>query len=162
MNTLGKNIRLTSYGESHGEVIGAVLDGFPAGFTVDKSFIQYQLDRRKPGQSSISTPRTENDEVIINSGVFEGKTTGAPIHFQIKNTNQNPKDYMHLKDVYRPSHADYTYEARYGVRDYRGGGRSSARVTSGWVAAGSLVQDLLAKEKGICVGAYVKQITAQI
>jgi chorismate synthase len=158
LNTLGKNIRLTSYGESHGEVIGAVLDGFPAGFTVDKSFIQYQLDRRKPGQSSISTPRTENDEVIINSGVFEGKTTGAPIHFQIKNTNQNPKDYMHLKDVYRPSHADYTYEARYGVRDYRGGGRSSARVTSGWVAAGSLVQDLLAKEKGICVGAYVKQI----
>ena len=159
MNTLGKNIRLTSYGESHGEVIGAVLDGFPPGFTLDKSFIQYQLDRRKPGQSSISTPRTENDEVIINSGVFEGKTTGAPIHFQIKNTNQNPKDYSHLKEVYRPSHADYTYEARYGLRDYRGGGRSSARVTSGWVAAGALVQDLLVKEKGICVGAYVKQIS---
>ena len=159
MNTLGKNIRLTSYGESHGEVIGAVLDGFPPGFTLDKSFIQYQLDRRKPGQSSISTPRTENDEVIINSGVFEGKTTGAPIHFQIKNTNQNPKDYSHLKEVYRPSHADYTYEARYGLRDYLGGGRSSARVTSGWVAAGALVQDLLVKEKGICVGAYVKQIS---
>ena len=159
MNTLGKNIRLTSYGESHGEVIGAVLDGFPPGFTLDKSFIQYQLDRRKPGQSSISTPRTENDEVIINSGVFEGKTTGAPIHFQIKNTNQNPKDYSHLKEVYRPSHADYTYESRYGLRDYRGGGRSSARVTSGWVAAGALVQDLLVKEKGICVGAYVKQIS---
>ena len=159
MNTLGKNIRLTSYGESHGEVIGAVLDGFPSGFPIDKTFIQYQLDRRKPGQSSIATPRTENDEVIINSGVFEGKTTGAPIHFQIKNTNQNSKDYSHLKEVYRPSHADYTYEARYGIRDYRGGGRSSARVTAGWVAAGALVQDLLVKEKGVYIGAYVHQIS---
>jgi chorismate synthase len=159
LNTLGKNIRLTSYGESHGEVIGAVLDGFPSGFPIDKTFIQYQLDRRKPGQSSIATPRTENDEVIINSGVFEGKTTGAPIHFQIKNTNQNSKDYSHLKEVYRPSHADYTYEARYGIRDYRGGGRSSARVTAGWVAAGALVQDLLVKEKGVYIGAYVHQIS---
>jgi len=158
LNTLGKNLRLTSYGESHGEVIGAVLDGFPAGFELDKDFIQTQLSRRKPGQSSLSTPRKEDDEVIINSGVFEGKTTGAPIHFQIKNNNAKPKDYSHLKDVYRPSHADYSYEARYGTRDYRGGGRSSARVTSGWVAGGALVQDYLLKKKAIQFGAYIKQI----
>ena len=158
LNTLGKNLRLTSYGESHGEVIGAILDGFPAGFELDKDFIQKQLSRRKPGQSSLSTPRKEDDEVIINSGVFEGKTTGAPIHFQIKNNNAKPKDYSHLKDVYRPSHADYTYEARYGTRDYRGGGRSSARVTSGWVAGGALLQDYLLKKKAIQFGAYVKQI----
>ncbi|MFT4599775.1 MAG: chorismate synthase, partial [Arenicella sp.] len=140
MNSLGKNIRLTSYGESHGEVVGAILDGFPAGFVLDQDFIQSQLDRRKPGQSSIATPRAEADEVIINSGLFNGKTTGAPIHFQLKNTNAKPKDYSHLKEVYRPSHADYTYDARYGEgnRDYRGGGRSSARVTAGWVAAGAL------------------------
>lgn len=135
-----------------------MLDGFPAGFTLDKAFIKRQLTRRKPGQSNISTPRVEADEVTINSGIFEGKTTGTPIHFQIINNNQNPKDYSHLKEVYRPSHADYTYEARYGVRDYRGGGRSSARVTAGWVAAGALVQDFLTKEKGIHFSAYVKQI----
>ena len=162
MNSLGKNIRLTSYGESHGEVVGAILDGFPAGFVLDQDFIQSQLDRRKPGQSSIATPRAEADEVIINSGVFNGKTTGAPIHFQLKNTNAKPKDYSHLKEVYRPSHADYTYDARYGEgnRDYRGGGRSSARVTAGWVAAGALVQDYIAKENKISVSAYVKQIGA--
>lgn len=158
LNTLGKNIRLTSYGESHGEVVGAVLDGFPAGFEIDKDYIQLQLNRRKPGQSKISTPRTEADELIINSGIFEGKTTGAPIHFQLKNNNAKPKDYSHLKDVYRPSHADYTYDARYGTRDYRGGGRSSARVTAGWVAGGALVQDLLATQEEIKIAAYVKQI----
>jgi chorismate synthase len=160
VNTLGKNIRLTSYGESHGEVVGAVLDGFPAGYTFDKSYIQKQLDRRRPGQSSISTPRNEADEVIINSGIFEGKTTGAPIHFQLQNNNAKPKDYSHLKEVYRPSHADYTYEARYGKgnRDYRGGGRSSARVTAGWVAGGALLQQWLETQKNIQIGAYVKQI----
>lgn len=160
MNTLGKNIRLTSYGESHGEVVGAIVDGFPAGFELDEHYIQAQLARRKPGQSSISTPRKEADEVIINSGVFEGKTTGSPIHFQLKNNNAKPKDYSHLKDLYRPSHADYTYEARYGAgnRDYRGGGRSSARVTAGWVAGGALVQDYLDKENKIGISAYVKQI----
>ena len=160
MNTLGKNIRLTSYGESHGEVVGAILDGFPAGFMLDVDYIQGQLDRRKPGQSRVSTPREEADKVIINSGVFNGKTTGAPIHFQLKNNNAKPKDYAHLKEVYRPSHADYTYDARYGAgnRDYRGGGRSSARVTAGWVAGGALVQDYLAKENQIKISAYVKQI----
>jgi chorismate synthase len=158
LNTLGKNIKLTSYGESHGEVIGAVLDGFPTGFMVDNDYIQAQLNRRKPGQSSISTPRSESDEVIVNSGIFEGKTTGAPIHFQLKNTNQNPTDYTHLKEVYRPSHADYTYESRYGIRDYRGGGRSSARVTAGWVAAGALMQHFLEQVKGINCSAYVVQV----
>jgi len=160
VNTLGKNIRLTSYGESHGEVVGAILDGFPAGFSLNVDYIQGQLDRRKPGQSRVSTPREEADKVIINSGVFNGKTTGAPIHFQLKNNNAKPKDYAHLKEVYRPSHADYTYDARYsaGNRDYRGGGRSSARVTAGWVAGGALVQDYLAKENQIKISAYVKQI----
>jgi len=160
LNVLGKNIRLTSYGESHGEVVGAVLDGFPAGYELNKKFIQLQLNRRKPGQSSITTPRKEADEVIIDSGVFKGKTTGAPIHFQLKNNNAKPKDYAHLKEVYRPSHADYTYDARYGEgnRDYRGGGRSSARITAGWVAAGALVQDFLATQEGIKVSAYVKQL----
>ena len=162
MNVLGKNIRLTSYGESHGEVVGAVLDGFPAGYELNKEIIQLQLSRRKPGQSSITTPRKEADEVIINSGVFNGKTTGAPIHFQLKNNNAKPKDYSHLKEVYRPSHADYTYEARYGEgnRDYRGGGRSSARITAGWVAGGALVQDFLATQEDIKISAYVKQIGA--
>ena len=157
MNTLGKNIRLTSYGESHGEVIGAVLDGMPSNFEIDLDFIQLQLNRRRPGQSTIATPRNESDELVVNSGIFEGKTTGAPIHFQIKNTNYNSKDYTHLKDVLRPSHADYTYEAKYGIRDYKGGGRSSARVTAGWVAGGALVQDYLSKQ-GIEISAYVKQV----
>ena len=160
LNTLGKNIKLTSYGESHGEVVGAVLDGFPAGFVLDMDAIQTQLNRRKPGQSRVSTPRAEADRVEINSGVFNGKSTGAPILFQLQNNNAKPKDYSHLKGLYRPSHADYTYEARYGKgnRDYRGGGRSSARVTAGWVAAGALVQDFLDKEKGIQISAYVKQV----
>ncbi len=160
MNTIGKNIRLTSYGESHGSVIGAILDGFPAGFPVDIEAIQAQLDRRKPGQSALTTQRKEEDVVTIDSGVFEQKTTGAPIHFQLKNKDAKSKDYNHLKDTYRPSHADYTYEAKYGHRDYRGGGRSSARVTAGWVAAGALVQDFLLKSNEIKIGAFVKQIGA--
>ena len=158
MNSFGKNIILTSYGESHGKAVGAILDGFPAGFEIDMSYIQSQLDRRKPGQSALTTSRKESDLLDLQSGVFEGKTTGAPIHFQLLNTDAKPKDYDNLKDIYRPSHADFTYEAKYGIRDYRGGGRSSARITAGWVAAGALVQDYLQKKQGINITSYVSQI----
>lgn len=158
MNSFGKNIILTSYGESHGKAVGAILDGFPAGFEIDMSYIQSQLDRRKPGQSALTTSRKESDLLDLQSGVFEGKTTGAPIHFQLLNTDAKPKDYDNLKDIYRPSHADFTYEAKYGIRDYRGGGRSSARITAGWVAAGALVQDYLQKKQGIIISSYVSQI----
>ena len=158
MNSFGKHIILTSYGESHGKAVGVILDGFPAGFEIDMSYIQSQLDRRKPGQSALTTSRKESDLVDVQSGVFEGKTTGAPIHFQLLNTDAKPKDYDKLKDIYRPSHADYTYEAKYGIRDYRGGGRSSARITAGWVAAGALVQDYLQKKQGINITSYVSQI----
>lgn len=158
MNSFGRHIILTSYGESHGKAVGAILDGFPAGFELDKSFIQQQLDRRRPGQSDLTSPRKESDQVDIQSGIFDGKTTGAPIHFQLLNTNSKPKDYDHLKEIYRPSHADYTYQAKYGVRDHRGGGRSSARVTAGWVAGGALVQDYLHKNLGISISSYVSQI----
>lgn len=158
MNTLGNQLTLTSYGESHGKTIGAVLDGFPAGFEIDKNFIQQQLDRRRPGQSPITTPRNEADEVHIQSGIFEGKSTGAPIHFQFQNNDAKSADYDHLKEVYRPSHADYTYQKKYGIRDHRGGGRSSARITAGWVAGGALVQDYLKKVHGISCIAYVSQI----
>jgi chorismate synthase len=122
------------------------------------SYIQSQLDRRKPGQSALTTSRKESDLLDLQSGVFEGKTTGAPIHFQLLNTDAKPKDYDNLKDIYRPSHADFTYEAKYGIRDYRGGGRSSARITAGWVAAGALVQDYLQKKQGVIISSYVSQI----
>ncbi len=158
MNSFGKHIILTSYGESHGKAVGAILDGFPAGFEIDMSYIQSQLDRRKPGQSALTTSRKESDLIDVQSGVFEGKTTGAPIHFQLLNTDAKPKDYDKLKDIYRPSHADFTYEAKYGIRDYRGGGRSSARITAGWVASGALVQDYLQKKQGINITSYVSQI----
>lgn len=158
MNSFGKNIILTSYGESHGKAVGGILDGFPAGFDIDIPFIQSQLDRRKPGQSVITTSRKESDLVDIQSGVFEGKTTGAPIHFQLLNMDAKSKDYDDLKDIYRPSHADFTYQAKYGIRDYRGGGRSSARITAGWVAAGALIQDYLQKKYGIEISSYVTQI----
>ena len=158
MNSFGRHIILTSYGESHGKAIGAVLDGFPAGFEVDISFIQQKLDRRKPGQSNLTSPRMESDQVDIQSGIFDGKTTGAPIHFQLLNMDAKPQDYDHLKEIYRPSHADYTYQAKYGVRDHRGGGRSSARVTAGWVAGGALVQDYLHKNHEISISSYVSQI----
>ncbi|MDG1756850.1 MAG: chorismate synthase [Bacteroidia bacterium] len=158
MNSFGKHIILTSYGESHGKAVGAILDGFPAGFEIDMSYIQSQLDRRKPGQSTLTTSRKESDLIDVQSGVFEGKTTGAPIHFQLLNTDAKPKDYDKLKDIYRPSHADFTYEAKYGIRDYRGGGRSSARITAGWVASGALVQDYLQKKQGINITSYVSQI----
>lgn len=157
MNTFGTKLKLTSYGESHGPVIGAVLDGMPSGLIIDLEAIQRQLDRRKPGQSALTTQRKEEDKVEISSGVFEGKTTGSPIHFQFKNRDARSSDYSDLKDVYRPNHADYTYQQRYGIRDYRGGGRSSARVTAGWVAAGALVQNFLEQE-GIKISAYVRQI----
>jgi chorismate synthase len=158
MNSFGRHIILTSYGESHGKAVGAILDGFPAGFEIDMSYIQSQLDRRKPGQSALTTSRKESDLIDVQSGVFEGKTTGAPIHFQLLNTDAKPKDYDKLKDIYRPSHADFTYEAKYGIRDYRGGGRSSARITAGWVASGALVQDYLQKKQGINITSYVSQI----
>lgn len=158
MNSFGRHIILTSYGESHGKAVGAVLDGFPAGFEVDISFIQQKLDRRKPGQSNLTSPRMESDQVDIQSGIFDGKTTGAPIHFQLLNMDAKPQDYVHLKEIYRPSHADYTYQAKYGVRDHRGGGRSSARVTAGWVAGGALVQDYLHKNHEISISSYVSQI----
>lgn len=155
-NTLGTILKVTSFGESHGWGVGAVLDGCPAGILLDHDFIQSELDRRKPGQSRITTQRKEKDEFEIVSGVFEGKTTGAPITILIKNGDQKSKDYDHIKDVFRPSHADYTYEEKYGVRDYRGGGRSSARVTAGWVAAGAIAK-LMLKQKSIECRAYVSQ-----
>ncbi len=158
MNTLGNYIRLTSYGESHGEAVGAVLDGLKPGIKVDEDFIRLQMQRRKPGQSKLSTSRREDDEVRINSGVFEGVTTGAPIHLHILNKDQRPQDYNDLERVYRPSHADFTYAQKYGQRDHRGGGRSSARVTAGWVAGGALVQAYLESEHQIKIGAFVKQI----
>ncbi|MFY0644394.1 MAG: chorismate synthase [Bacteroidia bacterium] len=157
MNSIGTNIRLTSYGESHGESIGAILDGFPSNFKIDFDFIQAQMNRRRPGQSEWTTAREEKDEFSINSGIFEGLTTGAPIHIFIENKDAQSKDYDALEKVYRPSHADYTYQAKYGVRDHRGGGRSSARITAAWVAAGSIAQDYLQRD-GIEIGAFVKQI----
>ncbi|MEM9338258.1 MAG: chorismate synthase [Bacteroidota bacterium] len=156
-NSFGNLFRITSFGESHGPGVGVVLDGCPAGITIDSGFIQSELDRRKPGQSRITTQRKEPDEFELLSGVFEGKTTGAPITILIRNTDAKSKDYGHIKDVFRPSHADFTYERKYGVRDYRGGGRSSARVTAGWVAAGAIAK-LLLKEKKITCAAFVSQV----
>ncbi len=142
-NTFGKKLRLTTFGESHGVAIGGILDGVPAGIELDIKVIQKELDRRRPGQSKLSTQRKEPDEVEVLSGVFEGKTTGMPIGFMIKNTDQKSKDYSHLKDVYRPSHADFVYDKKYGYRDYRGGGRSSARETANWVVAGAIARQVI-------------------
>ncbi len=142
-NTFGNLLKVTTYGESHGIAIGGVIDGFPAGLTVDFEAIQQELDRRKPGQSKIVTQRKEPDTVEFLSGIFEGKTTGTSIGFIIKNTNQKSKDYNHNTDVYRPSHADFTYDKKFGGRDYRGGGRSSARETANWVVAGALAKQLI-------------------
>ncbi|MDE0534957.1 chorismate synthase [Tenacibaculum sp. L6] len=142
-NSFGNILKVTTYGESHGVAIGGVIDGFPAGMKVDFEAIQYELDRRKPGQSKIVTQRKEPDTVEFLSGVFEGVTTGASIGFVIKNTNQKSKDYNHNTDVYRPSHADYTYDKKYGIRDHRGGGRTSARETANWVVAGALAKQLI-------------------
>ncbi len=146
-NNFGKIFTLTTYGESHGPALGGVIDGCPAGVSIDIDEIQNDLNRRKPGQSAIVTQRKEPDTVEIYSGVFEGKSTGTPIGFVIHNTNQKSKDYSHIKDSYRPSHADYVYDHKYGFRDYRGGGRSSARETAARVVAGSIAKQLIAPVK---------------
>ena len=137
-NTFGKIFKLTTFGESHGKAIGGIIDGCPAGVSVDFDKIQYEMDRRKPGQSKIVTQRKEPDTVEFLSGIFEGMTTGTPIGFMIHNNNQKSKDYDHIKNSYRPSHADFVYDKKYGFRDYRGGGRSSARETAARVVAQSL------------------------
>jgi len=146
-NSFGKLFTLTSFGESHGIAIGGVIDGCPAGLKLDLNAIQAELDRRKPGQSKIVTQRKEPDQVEFLSGIFEGQTTGTSIGFIIKNTNQKSKDYSDIKQTFRPSHADYTYTKKYGLRDYRGGGRSSARETANWIVAGAIAKQLLASIK---------------
>lgn len=156
-NSIGQIFRLTTFGESHGLAIGGVIDGVPANFEIDIDEVQKDLDRRKPGQSSIVTQRKESDTVQILSGIFEGKTTGAPIGFMIQNENQKSKDYSHIKDKYRPSHADLTYDKKYGHRDYRGGGRSSARETASRVVAGAIAKQFL-KSQGIEINAFVEQV----
>lgn len=156
-NSFGKLFRITTFGESHGAAIGVIIDGCPAGLEIDESFIQSDLDRRKPGQSKITTQRKEDDTFKILSGVFEGKSTGAPIAIVIENQDQRSKDYSHLAESFRPSHADYTYEMKYGVRDHRGGGRSSARETAARVAAGAVAK-LLLKKSGIEIHAFVSQV----
>ncbi|MDG5800552.1 chorismate synthase [Marinilabiliaceae bacterium ANBcel2] len=155
-NTFGTIYRLTSFGESHGKSVGGVIEGVEPGLDLDINYIQHQLDRRRPGQSEITTPRDEKDRVEFVSGVFEGKTTGTPLAFLIWNKDSRSKDYDNLKDVYRPSHADYTYESKYGIRDHRGGGRSSARETIARVVAGAVAQ-LMLKKEGISFQAFVSQ-----
>ena len=154
-NTFGNFFKLTTFGESHGEAIGGVIDGCPAGVSIDLDAIENQMMRRRPGQSAIVTQRKEADTVRFLSGIFEGKTTGAPIGFIIENTNQKPADYTHIKDSYRPSHADYTFDKKYGHRDYRGGGRSSARETACRVAAGAIASQLLG---AISITGYVSSV----
>jgi chorismate synthase len=154
-NSFGKIFTLTTFGESHGEAIGGIIDGCPAGLKIDFDAIETDMDRRKPGQSSIVTQRKEEDKVQFLSGIFEGITTGTSIGFVIKNTNQKSNDYSHIKDTYRPSHADYTYDKKYGVRDYRGGGRSSARETASRVVAGAIAKQIL---KDIKITAYVSGV----
>lgn len=154
-NTFGTCFKISTFGESHGPAIGGVIDGCPAGLELDLQQIQHELDRRRPGQSAIVTQRKEPDGVRFLSGIFEGKTTGAPIGFIIENTNQKSKDYSHIKDTYRPSHADYTYDKKYGHRDYRGGGRSSARETASRVVAGAIAKQMLGAIK---INAYVSSV----
>ncbi len=146
-NTFGKIFTLTTFGESHGEAIGGIIDGCPAGIELNLEAVQFEMNRRKPGKSKIVTQRKEPDEVQFLSGIFEGKTTGASIGFIIKNANQRSNDYEHIKDAYRPSHADYTYDKKYGVRDYRGGGRTSARETANWVVGGAVAKQVIASIK---------------
>jgi len=154
-NSFGNLFKLSTYGESHGIAIGGVIDGCPAGLKLDFDAIQHEMNRRKPGQSKIVTQRKEPDTVEFLSGIFEGQTTGTPIGFVIKNANQKSKDYSHIKDVYRPSHADYTYDQKYGVRDYRGGGRSSARETACRVVAGAIAKQLL---KDVKINAFTSSV----
>lgn len=154
-NSYGTLFRVTTFGESHGEALGGIIDGCPAGIALDFDAIQNEMSRRKPGQSAIVTQRKESDEVQFLSGIFEGKTTGTPIGFVIPNTNQKLDDYSDIKDAYRPSHADYVYEKKYGIRDYRGGGRSSARETASRVVAGAIAKQLL---KDIKINAFVSSV----
>lgn len=156
-NSFGTLFRITTFGESHGPAIGVIIDGCPGGLVIDEAFIQSELDRRRPGQSAIVTQRKEEDTVNILSGVFEGKSTGAPLAMVIYNADARSKDYSHIADKYRPSHADYTYQAKYGIRDYRGGGRSSARETAARVAAGAVAK-LLLRKAGVDIQAYVSQV----
>jgi chorismate synthase len=156
-NSFGKLFRITTFGESHGPGIGVVLDGCPAGLSIDSESIQYQLDRRKPGQSKITSQRGEPDEFQFLSGVFEGKSTGTPLTLFIWNKDARSKDYSHIAKKFRPSHADFTYQEKYGIRDYRGGGRSSARETAARVAAGAIAMQMLS-EYGIEIQSYVSQV----
>jgi len=158
-SSFGTIFKLSTFGESHGIAIGGVIDGVPSNFELDLDAIQHELDRRKPGQSSIVTQRKESDTVQFLSGIFEGKTTGTSIGFIIPNEDQKSKDYDHIKDVYRPSHADFTYDKKYGNRDYRGGGRSSARETACRVVAGAIAKQILVKQ-GVEIFAYVDQVGA--
>jgi chorismate synthase len=156
-NTFGKAFKITTFGESHGRGLGVIIDGCPAGLEVDEAFIQNELARRRPGQSSIVTQRKEPDRAEILSGIFEGKTTGTPIGMAIFNKDQKSKDYSHIADKFRPSHADYTYQQKFGIRDYRGGGRSSARETAARVAAGAVAK-LFLQSQGIEINGYVNQV----
>lgn len=156
-NSFGDLFRITTFGESHGKAIGVIIDGCPSNIDIDESFIQSELDKRKPGQSKITTQRKESDTAQILSGIFDGKTTGTPISIVIPNEDQRSKDYSHISDKYRPSHADYTYQMKYGIRDYRGGGRSSARETAARVAAGAIAK-LFLKKHGIEIFAHVSGV----
>ena len=156
-NTFGHIFTLTTFGESHGEAVGGVIDGMPAGIDIDMEFIQSELNRRRPGQSAITTSRQEADRVELLSGVFEGKSTGCPIGFIVRNTNQHSNDYENMRNLFRPSHADYTYFEKYGIRDHRGGGRSSARITISRCVGGALAQ-LELRQKGISIQAYTSQV----
>lgn len=157
MNSYGTLFRISTFGESHGTAIGVVIDGCPAGVEIDQDFIQQELTRRRPGQSKITTQRQEEDKFQILSGVFEGRSTGTPIALVIENQDQRSKDYSHVENVFRPSHADYTYEAKYGLRDHRGGGRSSARETAARVAAGAIAK-LLLRKNNVTIQAFVSQV----
>lgn len=154
-NSFGKIFKITTFGESHGEALGGIIDGCPPGISIDFEAIENEMKRRKPGQSAIVTQRNENDEVVFYSGIFDGKTTGTPIGFTIPNTNQKSDDYSHIQNTYRPSHADYVYQQKYGIRDYRGGGRSSARETASRVAAGAIAKQVI---KNIKINAFVSSV----
>lgn len=157
MNTIGRIFKVTTFGESHGMAVGGVIDGMPAGIEINLDRVQYELNRRRPGQSDIVTPRNEKDQVKILSGIFEGKTTGTPIGFIVENENQHSNDYENIRNTFRPSHADYTYTAKYGIRDHRGGGRSSARETISRVVAGAFARQAL-EQIGVNIYAYTSQV----
>ncbi len=157
MNTFGNLFRLTTFGESHGTAVGGIVDGMPAGIEIDEDFIQSEMARRRPGQSAITTGRNEQDHVELLSGIFEGRTTGTPIGFEVRNANQHSNDYENIRDLFRPSHADYTYTTKYGIRDHRGGGRSSARETLSRVVGGALAK-LALRQYGISITAYTSQV----